>query len=281
MTTRIRTSNIEAALALCERPKDRTLPRPITEALARIEKFNAFAPGGPAKADDLGEQLAAAPLDTFDDVLDDASREYARRTLMAALTVSGWRSRNVPAIGTRSIADALPEIVGRLRPVYDAAVAELTEAAPQLPAGEAAVDPESVLRSNAGDPWRRSDEAARRLVLIGAVFPVPLRSPGYTPRGTAVVPVVALPAATVPARTHPYSGEMVNAPAEQKAIRAVREVVKSYDASPRLALIDIARGRFEGVRFELADPASNDVEQRVEQVARAHTARRATGDDAA
>jgi len=270
---------ITNALALCTTPADRELPQGIADAQAIADKFQAFPPGIPSATDLLDELIAAGPAN-FDATLDDAAREYARRTLIQATRTNGMQNIRVDQLLTNAMHDALPTITQRLTPVFTKAAAALTRTARDLPDGPAALDPAAVLAADAGSSYRVVHESTTRIATIAAVFDVPLRTDGTTRQGSQVITVVDIPEVEVE-RIHPISEARLNDTAELERINAIRRLVKDFNNNSQLTLLDVARGAYgDTITLSLATDAAA-IAQRIQRISTAHLSRRVREHDAA
>lgn len=270
---------ITNALALCNTPADRELPQGIADAQAIADKFREFPPGIPSATDLLDELIAAGP-ENFDAALDDAAREYARRTLIQATRTNGMQNIRVDQLLTDAMNDALPTITQRLTPVFTKAAAALTRTSRDLPDGPAALDPAAVLAADAGSSYRVVHDATSRVATIAAVFDVRLRTDGTTRQGSQVITVVDIPEVGVEL-IHPVSEARLNDTAELERINAIRRLVRDFNDNSQLTLLDVARGDYgEAITLSLATDAT-EIAQRIQRISTAHLSRRVREHDAA
>jgi hypothetical protein len=270
---------ISDALALCSTAGDRELPKGVADAQAIARRFAEFPPGIPTATDLLDQLIAAGPRD-FDTVLEECSREYARRTFIQATRANGMQNIRVDELLTEAMNDALPTITKRLTPVFTKAATALTRTARELPEGAAALDPAAVLAADAGSSYRVVHEATSRIATIGAVFDVRLRTDGTTRNGSQIVTVVDVPAVGIEL-IHPVNESRLNDAAELKQIRAIRQLVRDYSTNTQLTLLDVARGTYgDTITLSLATDA-DDIAARIDRISTAHLSRRVREHDAA
>lgn len=236
-------------------------------------------------ADELGEWLDTEPAP------DDVAVEYARRCMDPGVDIATLSTEAVEAL-TRA------EAVARLRQVYSGVLqGVLAEAADELrartvqrvksafdrdvralaAAGEK-LDPHEPLNKerafdrDAAGAWRAAVEILGRLAAAAGIYPS--RSAEEVPRALdAVLAVVDLP------ETEPYpvrrdmggmwTPDSANIPTPT---RTVHTLAVKLDKDTDATLIQIARGKFNGVTLSLATP--EQFAQRVERAVTAFTYRK-------
>jgi len=262
----------------------------------RIARYRAALELAPAKARALPDELTrldairrklwAVPVDMsginavildadpaqFEAALDEAAAEHARRRVAEAAIKAGAGAAIEQRV-TKALARFLPELVLRVRPVFDAAAADLERVAPELPAGDAFADPAAVLASGREHEHRTALQAMAALTTLAAVHEVPAQRL----RGSAVWAMVAPPAGVGPVVIHARTRVNVDPEAAERA-GTVSNLLRAYTADPRAAMVDTARGVYPGCRFDLAANV-DELSARIDAAEGAHRTRVATPDE--
>lgn len=262
-----RIARYEAALALAP-AKARKLPAELTRLAAIRDRLWAV----PTDMTGINAVLVEADPERFEDALDVAGREYARRQVAEAAIKAGAGAA-IEQRTAKALAAFLPELVLRVRPVFDEAARDLERVAPELPAGDAFADPAAVLASGREHEHRTALQAVATLTTLAAVHEVP----AHRLRGSAAWVIAAPPTGTGPIAIHPRSRVNVDPEAAKRA-GIVSKLMRAYTADPRAALVDVARGAYPGCRFDLAANV-DELEQRIDAAEGAHRTRVATAED--
>ena len=209
-----------------------------------------------------------ATAESFAELVEATVPDYARALLVAHAERLGVAARALDLALRRAIITSRDELVELVRPGFDRARDALVKAAAKLPEGDAALDVDAVVQADVGAAYMKAREAVRTLITIahGAlpdVEPVQYehrREPVNLPL-RLLVAIVDLP--DIPIKyTVGLSYYVVNQdqmPVREPYERLVRAV--RADLSGRAleqALVDVARGAYDGARIELATPAQLD-----------------------
>lgn len=242
-------NNLTAALALAPK-KDQTLPAEID----RLEAVRAALWAVPTSDTDLPALIIDADVDDIDNALRRVGEEHARRA-GAAAAIRGGAGRHIEHKLGQALRDFRPTVIERVRPAWDKAAAALAEAAPNLPAGPAWEDPAAVLSGGTESAHRATHDALTALLTIAAVH---AHNPSAR-RGTSIAAIAALPAMHGPVELAMPHRTPVR-PEQAERARTITAVLDAYADDPRTTLVDIARGRYDGVKLSLAKP--DEYEQR-------------------
>ncbi len=149
-TPAARLAAIKAALDLL--PENQ---RHLPAALADVDALQAAlrSQPEPLSEGDIAQRIADADADELPALLDQLDAEKRRGDVLAAATAGGL-TRRIQTRQSHAVFEAIPELLDRLRPVFDAAVKNLQRAATKLPAGAAALDPAAVLARGRGGTFR-------------------------------------------------------------------------------------------------------------------------------
>lgn len=250
---------------------DRDLPAELADALAVVRAVEAARTEGTAAAV-LTDLITTAPAGTFDDALDDAALRWLRTDLVHSGTAA--LDRAYTARLSAALTTAIPEAIGRLTAVFDAAVAELTAAADALPAGASALEPAAVLTANASTAFHTAQTAGTHLQAVGAVHHTVQADPEHgIPYGVHLLPVISLTGEVERLTWHhdvDASSAPINDPRITTRVRAIRDAFADAGSNPLLALVRTARGDYgQDVRLEVARD-TGEISRRRETVRTAH-----------
>ena len=209
-----------------------------------------------------------ATAESFGEVVEATVPDYARALLVDHAMRLGVTARALDMALRRAIIAARDELVELVRPGFNRARDELVKAAAKLPEGDAALDVDAVVQADVGAAYMKAREAVRRLVTIAHGALPHVEPVQYEHRREPVnwllrllVGIVDLP--DIPIKyTVGLSYYVVNQdqmPVREPYERLVRAV--RADLSGRAleqALVDVARGAYDGARIELATPAQLD-----------------------
>ena len=249
---------IKSALELCPKPADRTLPAELDWADEIAARLRALAYTPPSV-----NQI----IDTDPANLDEALNEYAaavNRQHGAEAAIKAGVVKALQARHSEHLRDLVPEVLGRLAPVFTKMVTQLRTAARDLPAGPAATDPRAILDAGAGSAHQSAQEALHAIRLIGKVH----RTPPTHRGGAALAAVAAVPESVGPTLIDPLRHAPAD-PAQAATNRAIRDAVEAYATNPDLALMDLAREQHQPLRLDLALDAAT-LHQRLEAIDAAH-----------
>lgn len=202
------------------------------------------------------------PDEWYASALDQIKEAQAREALTGAFNRSYTDAVN------RSLPKYLEDAANDIGPAVDKTIRRLTTAAKKLPAGAAALDPESNINNDSGSALQ---EARAALALMGEAASIYQSTySGEIPVAlNAILPIIELPAATVE-QVKPSIGEGVAvANRDQLATTyAIRKIAQDAKNDADLTLIDVARGAYDGVTLKLATPKEHSDRRRT--AARAH-----------
>ena len=219
-----------------------------TTFVTGLRKHMTAQPGARQIAETLAHDAYHAAPDTdpaawWEQAVDTMTRAQAADTLRA--TLDGSLHVQERSSGARQIERGMAD----LKPFADRHAAALVKAAKALPAGDAALDPETVLAADAGKHLTTARDALRNLALWASVPDTArhVNALGDLHRVLALVdpgkPVQEV--ATV-------FGNTMNA-AKLDTTHALRNLARDIKANIDLALVNVARGDYPGVTLDPAD----------------------------
>lgn len=188
------------------------------------------------------------PATWYQNAVEQIKEAQAREALAAAFNRSYTDAVNL------ALPRLLEEATGDLAPVAARAVKDLTAAVKTLPAGTQALDSEAAISLDAGAALTKARKALALLGTLASIYQ--LNTPGEVPPALNILlPVVALPAATKEQVAKSY-GESVKVLNERQltSTRAIRSLADTARTSLDLALVNVARGQYEGITLALATP---------------------------
>lgn len=188
------------------------------------------------------------PDEWYAGALDQIREAQAREALTAAF------NRSYHDAVTRSLPTYLADAAADLTPAVEKTIKRLTTAAKQLPEGNLALDAEANLSNDSGSALQ---EARATLALLGQAASIyQVNAPGSTSVAlNTILPIIALPDAT-PEQIRSSFGEDVTVlnKAQLAGTYTIRQLALDAKDDTDLALVDIARGKYEGVTLSLATP---------------------------
>lgn len=205
-----------------------------------------------ATANDLALEALTTdkdPQQWYTDALTQIKEAQARETLTKAF------GRSYSDAVARAMPAYLEDTVTDLTPTVTDTIGRLTTAASQLPAGTAALDPEANLANDSGAALQQARAA---LTLLGeAVSIYQASTPGQLPVAlNRILPIVDLPTAQ-PEQIAKSMGTDVTVlnTDELTGTYAIRQLADDAKDNIDIALINVARGAYEGITLNLATPA--------------------------
>lgn len=154
----------------------------------------------------------------------------------------------------RALPKYLADAAADLTPAVDRVIKRLATAAAKLPAGSAALDPETNIANDSGGALQ---EARACLTLLAQAASIHQgTAPGMIPVAlNNLLPIVDLPEATVE-EVKASIGESVVTTNEEDlgSTRTIRKLNEEAKDNTDLVLVDIARGAYPGVKLALATP---------------------------
>ncbi|MFC4000750.1 hypothetical protein ACFS2C_11830 [Prauserella oleivorans] len=259
---------IKAALTLLPE-KHRHLPPELAEFEKLLDTLRDLPE--PLTDTEIARSLADAEPNELPALLDTLATEKARGEALRAANGNGLRTL-LERRRSSAVLAALPDVLERLAPVFTQATDTLAKAGAELPEGAAALDPQAVLDSNAGSAYHQARQALDTIQRIGAVVPVHLRQDGTTRSGSQCVAVVDVPVCG-PYITDGLTTGYLNNPDELELLKAVGRLVDDYNTDPRLALLEVVRGRYTGCSLSLAATV-DEAQQRIERISTASKVKR-------
>lgn len=188
------------------------------------------------------------PDEWYADALDQIREAQARETLATAF------NRNFNDAVTRCLPTYLADAVDDITPAVEKTIKRLTAAAKKLPQGKQALEAEANLTNDSGAALQ---EARTVLALLGQAASIyQVTTPGETPVAlNALLPIISLPNATVEQIRSSYGEDVtVLNKAALTATYTIRKLAIDAKDNTDLALVNIARGNYEGVTLSLATP---------------------------
>lgn len=188
------------------------------------------------------------PQQWYTDALTQIKEAQAREALSRVFgsSYADAVSRAMPAYLTSAVND--------LTPAVEAVIGRLNAAAQKLPAGEDALDPEANLANDSGAALQ---EARATLTLLAEAASIYQVTPpqGMPVALNQVLPVVALPDAETERIAKSMGTDVTVLNSEDLGgTYTIRQLADAVKDNIDLALIDIARGTYEGATISLATP---------------------------
>lgn len=197
-----------------------------------------------------GEALTTdqEPTEWYASALEQVKEAQAQEALTAAF------NRSYSDAVTRALPQYLEDASADLTPALEEVIRKLTAAARKLPAGKLALDPEANLRNETGAALIEARNALTQLGMAASIYQV--THPGNVPVAlNTALPVVDLPASvTEQIRASVGIDVTVLNKAELAGTYAIRRLASDAKDDIDLALVDVARGAYEGVTLSLATP---------------------------
>jgi hypothetical protein len=188
------------------------------------------------------------PADWYAAALDQVREAQAQEALTGAF------NRSYSDAVTRALPQYLQGASTDLTPALDKIIRRLTTAAKKLPAGKSALDPEANLSNDTGTALMEARNALTQLGTAASIYQV--TQPGDIPVVlNTLLPVVDLPDAT-PEQIKASIGidiTVINT-AELSGTYAIRRLAQDAKDDIDIAIINIARGEYEGTTLGLATP---------------------------
>jgi len=262
-----RIARYEAALSLAP-AKARALPAELTRLAAIRDQLWAV----PTDMSGITAVILEADPERFEDALDAAAAEHARRQVAEAAIKAG--AGGALDQRTAKALDAfLPEVIKRLRPVFDEAAETLTRVAADLPPGSGWSDPAKVLAAGVEQEHRAALSALATIDAVRDVY-----EPTYhRARGADACTVIAPPAGVGPVVIHPRSRVNVD-PEAAKVSGVVADLLDAWHRDPRRTLVGVARGEHPGCTLSLAANV-DELTARIDAAESARGTRVATAED--
>ncbi|MDN4611477.1 hypothetical protein [Arthrobacter burdickii] len=163
-------------------------------------------------------------------------------------------NRSFSAAVAQSLPQYLEEASADLTPTLDKVIRKLTTAAGKLPAGKLALDPEANLQNNTGTPLIEARNALTQLATAASIYQA--TKPSDVPVTLNRIPaVVDLPTA-IREQIRASVGVDITVlnKTELAGTYAIRRLAQDAKDDIDLALVDVARGAYEGVTLKLATP---------------------------
>lgn len=255
--------------ALEHAPKTkRALPAELTRLDAIRRKLWAV----PTDMSGINAVILDADPERFEDALDEAAREHARRQVAEAAIKAGAGAAIEQRV-TKALARFLPELIKRLRPVFDEAAETLARVAADLPSGDGWSDPAKVLAAGVEQEHRAALSALATIDAVRDVY-----EPTYhRARGADACTVVEPPAGVGPVVIHPRSRVNVD-PEAAKRSGVAANLLDAWHRDPRRTLVGVARGEHPGCTLSLAG-SSDELTARIDAAESARGTRVATAED--
>lgn len=172
----------------------------------------------------------------------------------------------------RSVAATmLNKTIAESQETFQATAKALAEAAAHLPQAHP-LDPEANISADTGTHLTKAREALATLAVFGSLFWIKT-SDTVPPPLTRVLPVIDVPEPTVELRSTWH--ESLN-PDQLTVTHTLRDLAKDLRDTPDEALVKVARGDYDGVKFSLATSA--EYQQRIVRARNAFITRRAPND---
>ena len=188
------------------------------------------------------------PTEWYADAVEQVKEAQARETLAAAF------NRSYSDAVTRALPRYLEDAAKDLTVSADRAVKQLVTAAKELPEGPDALDPEAVIRHDAGSALSKARTSLALLGKFASIYQA--TTPGDVPPAlNNLLPILDLPAAVKEQIVKSF-GESIKTLNEDKlgGTRAIRKLAADAKQDVDLALVDVARGAYPGVTLKLATP---------------------------
>jgi len=163
--------------------------------------------------------------------------------------------RTVEQIANERIDTFRDTAVQAVTPAFNKVVKTLTTAAAKLDRDE----PLSHEKAFEQDTTREHKIVTDALTTLGAYVFTPMISPGdHIPGAWKLLPIVSIPHVNVEQRrSHPGGGIPI-VDKETPARDGIRKLIRDAQRDIDTALVRVARGEYEGVRFDLATPDELD-----------------------
>lgn len=188
------------------------------------------------------------PMEWYAGAVEKVKEAQAREALAAAF------NRSYQDAVARALPRYLEEAANDLTPHADRAVKQIVTAVKELPAGAAALDPEAVIAKDAGGALNKTRASLSLLGTLASIYQPGV--PGEIPPVlNLLLPVVALPDAVKEqvARSYGESVKVLNEP-KLTGTRAIRQLANDAKKDIDVALINVARGVYEGITLSFATP---------------------------
>lgn len=260
--------------------------RPLTHAGNRVESIaNVYRAAGldfnpPGRAfiqpstDTPESILNAAALEAVNptdngDTYEDFADRFARASIAEQfrLDIQGRIKTaidsNIPAIVNRAVEDVTP--------AFNTEAAKLTKAAQKLNSG-APLDPAQAIADDTSKEYKTAIEALRNLGVFAGLWVTPIGNGSVPAPLMAVLGLVRLPenvTQEVRQDLGTNDGRTTNSPDAMGATNTVRQFTTDMQSNPDEALINLARGDYEGMSLELA--TADEYNRRYEEAATAHS----------
>ncbi len=163
-------------------------------------------------------------------------------------------NRSFSTAVARSVPQHLGDASADLTLSLDKVIRKLTIAASKLPAGKLALDPEANLRNNTGTPLIEARNALTQLASAASIYQA--TRPGDVPVAlNRILAVVDLPT-VIPEQVRASVGVNVTVlnKTELAGTYAIRRLAQDAKDDIDLALVNVARGEYDGVTLRLATP---------------------------
>lgn len=188
------------------------------------------------------------PTEWYADAVEKIKEAQAREALAAAF------NRSYQDAVARALPKYLEEAANDLTPHADRAIKQIVTAVKELPAGVAALDPEAAIAQDAGGALNKARAGLTLLGKLASIYQPGV--PGEIPPVlNQLLPVVAMPDAVREqvARTYGESVKVLNE-SQLAGTRTIRQLTTDAHEDIDLALINVARGHYEGITLSLATP---------------------------